>query len=332
MRRRFKPTWLQRRAVRDNIIRLVQPGQVLGVLRRAGIPEDFAPTDADFRLESVHPDRFVLRAALRLHGRVARSYALNVYAADFGEQVWRHCRTVAGHEGSADWALCLPEHYVPEERMLLFPWIEGRFLSDISDERRPDLQRRAARLAAYLHRMPIVPEEETTLRMMLDEVSERCDRLRVNWPQAHPMVAPFPGLLREAATCLDPAPPAFVHGDLATGQFLWTGERLVLLDQDMFGYTDPAYDVGHFLAQQERRCLLDPEVTRYAADWLPSFTDAYLAANPHVSRRNVDFYRGLTFTRKVYTLCRRDPGLAPSEGPILAERARHYLRDVMRSR
>jgi aminoglycoside phosphotransferase (APT) family kinase protein len=213
----------------------------------------------------------------------------------------------------------------------VFPWVEGPFLSDISDDRRPDLQRRAARLAAHIHGLPVVPEEETTVQMMLDEVTERCERLRTNWPANYPLVEPFPELLRAAATHLDPAPPALVHGDLATGQFLWNGKQLVLLDQDMFGYTDAAYDVGHFLAQQERRCLLDPEVRGHAEEWLGVFEEAYYDAMPRVSRRNVSFYRGLTFTRKVYTLCRRDPALASVEGPILAERARRYLEDVARS-
>ena len=191
--------------------------------------------------------------------------------------------------------------------------------------------RDAARLAAHLHRLPMVPEEETSLRMLLDEVTERCERLRANWPGAYPLVEPFPELLREAATHLAPAKPTFVHGDLATGQFLCSGDRLVLLDQDMFGYTDPAYDVGHFLAQQERRCLLDPTVRDHAAEWLSAFADTYLAEMPHVSRRNVSFYRALTFVRKVYTLCRRDPGAGPHEGPLLAERAQRYLREVIGS-
>src|SRR5262245_21778892 len=95
MRRRFKPTWEQRRAVKENIIRLVQPGRVLDVLRRAGVFEDIRPTDADFRLESVHPDRFVLRAALHSNGTIARTYALKVYADDFVERVWEHCRALA---------------------------------------------------------------------------------------------------------------------------------------------------------------------------------------------------------------------------------------------
>jgi hypothetical protein len=96
----------------------------------------------------------------------------------------------------------------------------------------------------------------------------------------------------------------------------------------MFGYTDPAYDVGHFLAQLERRCLVDPAVRAQEAKWLGSFRDAYLAAMPNVSPRNVSFYRGLTLIRKIYTLCRRQPQEGPALAPHLAERARAALEEV----
>ena len=330
MRRRFKPTWLQRKAVRDNVIRMVQSGTVLDMFRRAGIPGDFEPTDADFRLESLHPDRFVLRVALRSNGHVAHSYALKVYVDEFVARVWEHCQRLAAQAACPHGSLSLPTHFLAEERILVFPWVDGPFLSDVSDGRKTALLRDAARLAAHLHRLPVVPEDETTVPMLLDEVSERCERLRTNWPATYPLVEPFPDMLRQAATFLDPATPALVHGDLATGQFLCARDRLVLLDQDMFGYTDPAYDVGHFLAQQERRCLLDPSVREHADEWLAAFSDTYLAANPQVSRRNVSFYWGLTFVRKVYTLCRRDPVTAVSEGPLLADCARRCLSEVMR--
>jgi aminoglycoside phosphotransferase (APT) family kinase protein len=134
--------------------------------------------------------------------------------------------------------------------------------------------------------------------------------------------------LEAAVPSLDPVDPAFIHGDMAAGQFLWTGTRLVLLDLDMFGYSDPAYDVGHFLAQLERRCLLDATVSGCALQWLAAFGDAYLAEMPGVSPRNISFYRGLTLLRKIYTICRRQPVDGPRLAPRLAGRARAALEAV----
>src|SRR5207249_4811430 len=196
--------------------------------------------------------------------------------------------------------LCLPIAFLPQERLLIFPWVQGPFLSEISDGRKPELLRQAARLAASLHHLDLVPEALTTAQMLVDETRAWFDRLRARWPEAAPIVEPVMEAAQAALPCLEPTQPAPVHGDMAAGQFLWTGERLVLLDLDMFGYTDPAYDAGHFLAQLQRRCVWDLTVRDHERQWLASFRDAYFAAMPDVSPRNVSFYRGLTLLRKIY--------------------------------
>src|SRR5439155_405742 len=83
---------------------------------------------------------------------------------------------------------------------------------------------------ANLHRLPVVPEPATTAQMFVAETQGRCDRLRRRWPETTALIEPLLVAIQDAATLLDPAEPAPVHGDLAAGQFLWTGDRLVLLD------------------------------------------------------------------------------------------------------
>src|SRR5438132_9439424 len=91
---------------------------------------------------------------------------------------------------------------------------------------------------------------------------------------------------------------------------------LALRDWNKFGYADPAYDAGHFVAQLERRCTLDRTLPPEAGRWPGCFRDAYLAAMPQVSPRNVSFYRALTLLRQTYNVCR----LQPAEGPKRAVR------------
>src|SRR5262249_42313948 len=129
----------------------------------------------------------------------------------------------------------------------------------------------------------------------------------------------------KGAEDLDPAPPRVIHGDFAAGQFVWTGDRLVLLDMDAARRGDPAYDVGHFLGQLERRCTLDSRLPPHARDWLSSFRDAYPADALGVSWRNVSFYRGVTLVRKMYTLSRRDPIGGPRLALRLVDPARRAL-------
>jgi Ser/Thr protein kinase RdoA (MazF antagonist) len=139
---------------------------------------------------------------------------------------------------------------------------------------------------------------------------------------------PLVSALTDAVSSLEPAQPAPVHGDLWAGQFLWTGERLVLLDLDAFGYTDAAYDVGHFLAQLEREGLADPARAARADRLRATFLDAYRSSMPTVSPRNVAFYHALTLTRKIHTVCRTDPAGWPRLAVALARRARAALAEM----
>lgn len=331
MRIRFKPTSRQRSALRAQLARFRRPAEVVETLRRV-LPVDFKPGDVTCSPESVHSDRFVVRVRVRPADGRADGYALKVYSDDFVGAVWEHSRSLLERVPADHEAICLPSAYIAGERMLVFPWVEGTFLSGITDGRKPRLLRRAARLAARLHGSGIVPEAPTTALMMVRETRARCRRLRRRWPRVAAAIGPPLAMLAEAEAALDPAGPAPVHGDLAAGQFLWTGERLVLLDLDMFGYADPAYDVGHFLAQLERRCLFDKALRRCARTWTAAFCETYRDANPGVSGRNITFYRGLTLLRKVYTVCRKQPAGWEDMAPLLAARALEVLRAAAKGR
>jgi len=336
MRVRFKPTHGQRSALRAQLVRLANPDAALRILAPC-LPVAYRSARGTCTLASAHADRFVLRVDVRSEAGKgdgegeggARTYALKVYADDFGHAVWTHAQALAAHDRPADDGLVLPLLYVPAERMLVFPWVAGTFLSAIVDERKPGLLRRAARLAARLHRLPIAPEPPTSVDVLLADTRARCERLARSWPRRSVLVAPLLEGLEDAAARLDPADPALVHGDMAAGQFVWTGERLVLLDLDMFGYTDSAYDAGHFLAQLERRCLWDQSLPEHACRWLATFRDAYLTAMPEVSPRNVAFYHALTLVRKIYTVCRKQPPDDATLVPRLAERAGAALEDAV---
>ena len=326
MRFRSNPTAEQREALRAQLTRLQQPAAVLESLHPC-LPNGFQPARVTCVLQSMHSDRFVMLARVRSHAGEERAYALKVYADDFSGQVWAHSQAVAERYQPDHGALCLPIRHIPHERTLVFPWVEGVFLSEIVDERKTQLLRQAAGVAADLHRLDIVPEGRTTPEMLVEESRARCDLLRDRWPETAPLVEPLMDRLGEAVTRLDSADPAPVHSDLGAGQFLWTGDRLVLLDLDMFGYADAAYDVGHFLAQVERRCVSDRAPAAVACQWLSCFREAYLTARPQVSPRNVSFYRGLTLVRKIYSVRQRQPTRWPTLVPQLAARARGALEE-----
>ena len=166
-----------RTALRAQLTHLLRPGAALEILRPV-LPRDFAPADALCTVQSVKPDRFVVRAQVRSGSGKERSYALKVYSDDFVARVWAFGQVLAENLPSNQHGFCLPMTYLADERMLIFPWVEGKFLSEIVDERKPELLRLAANVAADLHRQPIVPEEATTAQMFVAQTHARCERLR----------------------------------------------------------------------------------------------------------------------------------------------------------
>jgi Phosphotransferase enzyme family len=329
MRLECTPPPEQRAALRTQLARLQQPG-VLGEILHA--TAGFNPTRVTCSVLSLHPDRFVLRALVHSSDGEGRAYALKVYSDDLGERVWAYAQAVTADPRADLPSLCLPSRYIPHERMLVFPWVDGVALSAVVDDRAPELLRQAAEQAAHLHRLTVVPEHPTTAEMIVETTRARCDRLRSRWPETASIIEPLLAILDDAMAGLDPAALAPVHGDMWAGQFLWTGDRLVLLDLDTFGYTDRAYDVGHFLAQLERHRLSNPTLPASAREWPACFREAYLSAMPTVSTRNVSFYLGLTLVRKIYTVRLVQPDAAPWLLPQLARRARAALLEATSGR
>src|SRR5207237_9397009 len=235
----------QRAGLEAQFPRLQQPAAALDVLRSA-MPADVRPTDAICTVQKVRLGRFVRRVQVCLNGVGERAYALKVYSDDTGRQVWAHSQALAEHYPSNDDGLCLASHYVPQERMLIFPWVDGVSLSKLDDNRKPELLRRAARLAATLHRLAIVPEQITTAEMLVAEARARYERLHDCWPETSRIIEPLMATLEGALTLLDPAEPAPVHGDLAAGQFLWHGDRVGRIARHMFGFLGACYDAGAF--------------------------------------------------------------------------------------
>ena len=306
MRLRCVPTPEQRAALEAQLLRLQQPGAALELpCERTDLVR------VTTTVASVHTDRFVLRARLSFRSGEERSYALKAYADDFAGRAWTHARALAERYRTDAGELCLPIACIASERLLVFPWVEGAALAGIVDDSKPRLLRRAARMIAELHRLDWAPEPPTSAERLVEQILARCN-------EPAELIAPLRAQLVEAVRHLDPTDPAPVHGDLGAGQFLLAGERLVLLDFDMLGYADPAYDAGHFLAQLERRVVVDGTPSVQGDRWLGAFQDAYLAAQPRVSLRNMAFYRALTLVRKMSTLRRR----GVSGGGVFHELAR----------
>src|SRR5262245_6396499 len=318
----------QRREFRDTLARMHR-SEVALELARACVPEDFEPAAAECTLRSTRMDRFVLQLVVRSHTGSERSFAVKVHAGDVGERMWALAQRLARDEPWSRRSLALPLRYLARDRALVFPWVHGDRLSDIVDERKPQLLRMAAALVGRLHAGREKDVPELTLGQVMSDTLFRCTRVLASSPGLERCILPLLRLLKRAAEAVDPVRPALIHGDLGAAQFLWTGSRLVLLDLDTLSRGDPAYDIGHFLGQLERRCTLDDTLPPDAQRWTEQFLRAYPMASLGVSARNVSFYRGVTLFRKMHTLCLRDPDEGPRRAARLAERPRAALEAVL---
>lgn len=320
------PDAQSRRELGERLARLQQRAALVTLLRE-GLPDEPDPENADATLVSLHPDRFVLRVATAA-GRV---YACKAYVGDRGRELFALHRQIAADcaRRHVDCPVWSPLAYLPSERLLISPWLDGPTLSgSLVDDGRPQLLAAAAAALATLHGSAVAPEAPTPAATILAATRARGERLCRKWPEAADLVRPLLLRLAEIVPVLDAALPVLVHGDAAPEHFLWASRGPVLLDLDMFGCTEAAYDVGHFLAQLERLCLSHPRLAPRASASVATFRDAYLAVMP-VSARNIAFYHGLSLTRKLSTVRRLKPQGWTQLVPILAARARSALTAAM---
>lgn len=352
MRLQFdRPSAEQRATLERRFERLREPAGALEALRRHLPPAEMGASGASGAEGLVRaictpmahpPDRFVIRVDAQTAAGATTTYALKVYADARGEQIAAVYDALARRwpAGGAPGPVCLPLAYIPEEYLFISPWVHGRSLwSGITCGDAALVEHAATHAAATLARLHRAgwelrampePEPETSAARIVAVSLARCERLSARWPEPEVVetVRPLMAGLQAALPLLAPARPTLVHGDPGPGNFLWDGARWVLLDLDMFGYTDPAYDIGYLLAQVLRRCLENPPLDARAPELLAALRGAYLAAMPEVAERTITFFYALTLVRKLYTVRKQQ---AEGWREVFAALARHAdaaLREV----
>lgn len=354
MRLQFdRPSAAQRAALEQRFARLREPAGALDALRRHLPPGELGASDMDGPARAIctpmahPPDRFVIRVDVETAAGRAATYALKVYADARGERIAAVYDALAERwpSGGEPGPVCLPLAYIPDEYLFISPWVHGRSLwSGITDSDTALVEHAATHAAttlAQLHRAGpelaatvATIEPEASAARILDVSLARCERLCARWPEPEvtATVRPLMAALQATLPLLAPARPTLVHGDPGPGNFLWDGARWVLLDLDMFGRTDPAYDLGYLLAQVLRRCLENPPLDARAPELLAALRGAYMAALPEVAAGNITFFYALTLVRKLYTVRKQQADGWPEVFAVLARHADAALRELRAER
>ncbi|GMQ80383.1 MAG: hypothetical protein BMS9Abin04_365 [Planctomycetia bacterium] len=142
----------------------------------------------------------------------------------------------------------------------------------------PKTHRPADELAILQQRLPAVAQSHPRLRKRIARLLEACTQLA--------------GELPVAASC-------GIHRDFYPDQVLVDGQRLYLVDFDLYCRGDPALDAGNFaghLIELGLRRFGDPNRLRPVER---AFVERFLALSPDTAPAAVDIYTTLTLARHV---------------------------------
>lgn len=340
---RLKPvrgTRDQRVAVHGRFEELMEPETALAVVQRH-VPSAARAVSAVCSLAREPRNRFVVRVDVGMADGSEATYALKGYVDERGEEIIDLYRALSRdfQERRKPSPVILPLGYARDERLLITPWVHGISFADALRAGQSDVIEdalaHAPRALAALHASRIAPEAPTTAQNMVQATVERWQRhyhpRRI--PEAREVVAPLTDLLQATLPHLPPSsPPTLVHGDPAPGNFLLDGEWR-LLDLDSYGYADPAYDAGYFLARLEHECLLLPAFRDRTQEVVARMHRACLDAMPKASASNMAFYYGMTLIRKVLSQYLHTPPAErdarwPGDVAHVVARATHALHAV----
>ena len=163
--------------------------------------------------------------------------------------------------------------------------------------------RRLAEAAHKLHVAGVPARREHTVADELRILHERLDALAAQRPDlggVHRLGRLLAACDRLAATIPAPPPePCGIHRDFYPDQVLVAGERLYLLDFDLYSRGDPALDIGNcigHITEQAVRTRGDP---RALVDREAALEDRFVALTGEQTRPAVRAYALLTLARHV---------------------------------
>lgn len=201
-----------------------------------------------------------------------------------------------------------PVGMVPEFQMWLQLRLPGEPASRLlSGDGGEELGRRIAEAAHKLHTARVRPTRKHTIADELRILHERLplvSRLRPDWE----------GRIERLLAAADrlgsslPRPRSTgVHRDFYADQVLVDGERLYLLDFDLYCEGDPALDIGNFLGHIQEQSLRTFGDAHALANVEEAMTERFVELSGEQTRRATEVYTTLTLLRHIQ-ISTRFPG------------------------
>ena len=247
--------------------------------------------DVELRLPGGHREEMTLLGKSRARGLDCKGY-----------RVQRALREARFDENSSHF--CVPETFgvIPEFHMWLQRKVPGVPATGLlAKPEGEDLARTISSLSDALHRAGITPLRST--HAVADELRilrERLSKLAAEQPQLGPRLERLLVCCEHLGAQMPQPGTSGIHRDFYPDQVLVDGERLYLLDLDLYCEGDPALDIGNFLAHLTEyglRELGDPAALGGREE---AMEDEFLRLSAGSSKAAVRAYSTLTLARHVH--------------------------------
>ncbi len=241
-----------------------------------------------------------------------------------GLAVQRRLR-LAGFDDAAADGIAVPEPLgaVPALGLWLQREVPGRPLQACLEEHAAARHcARAAMALVKLHRQPAGAEARAwTIADELAVLDARLLELAASRAELGQTLATLRARCHAAAARLPAAPPCGIHRDFYPEQLIVDGDRLHLVDLDLYSRGDPALDAGNFIAHLLEAAIRGRGDATAHAPLVTAFRDRFLALSPATSPAAVAIHTLLSLAR-LAQISTRVPGRGQTTQAILEACAR----------
>jgi hypothetical protein len=227
-----------------------------------------------------------------------------------------------GEESEDGISVPAPVGVVPPWRMWVQRFVPGRPLDRILPSLSPTvgqcLMRQVVRGITKLHRTPAPTRRRHTVEDELRILEERLEPALRTRADLAPAIRRIEEGCRRLAGRLPVGSVTGIHRDFHPAQLILEGDRLHLLDLDLYAYGDPALDIGNFAAHLTERGIRDEGDARALAHLEESLMDEVLRCDPNHSGPVLQSWHTLSLARHVGLSVTRS-GRAHTTGLLVEE-------------
>ena len=233
--------------------------------------------------------------SITLLGKV-RSRVLDHRSYELQSKLWHYGFDEASPDG-----VSVPEPLgvMPEMNLWLQRWVPGEVATALLPED-VNLAGSIAGAIAKLHRAGIPACKRHTPADEIRILQERLPRVLHSYPQWEKRIEHILQASAALVEMLPQRPTTGIHRDFYPDQVLVSGQRLYLLDLDLYCQGDPALDIGNFIAHLSEQSLRQFGHADAFGEQEAALVNAFCQGNGTVNRQAINTYKTLTLVRHIY--------------------------------